>query len=133
MPARPPRLTAASVALLGSIGCGGDDGAPAARDQPPAETVAVARLAYDPVELAVPAGTTVTWRNDEPITHTVTSGAVTGVDAASGLRSAEMPDGTFDGPLDAKGATFSFRFAEAGTYSYFCSIHKGMNARVVVT
>ena len=40
-------------------------------------------------------------------------------------------DGKFDGQLGA-GGTFSTTFAEAGTYSYFCSIHSSMNATITV-
>jgi plastocyanin len=90
-------------------------------------------LQFDPSPLTVKAGTTVTWLEDEDITHTVTSGAVTGVDAASGLRSGQKPDGRFDHQLTHKGQTFTYRFTQPGTYSYFCSIHQGMNASVVVT
>lgn len=130
----------AVVLLLAATACGGgDDAAPAAAGGSTAagagstpRTITVARLAFDPVELTVPAGTTVTWRSDEPITHTVTSGKTTGVDATSGLRSGQTPDGKFDGPLDAKGSTFEFRFTDPGTYAYYCAIHQGMNASVVV-
>ena len=40
-----------------------------------------------PSTTTVEVGTTVTWRNDEPITHTVTSGRFVGVDETTGLRS----------------------------------------------
>lgn len=125
------RVIGAALALLAAVACGGGgDGGGA---EPKAVTVPVVRLAFDPVRLTVPAGTTVTWRSDEPITHTVTSGEPTGVDATTGLRAGEKPDGRFDGPLDTKGATYSFTFAAPGTYPYYCAIHKGMNASVVVT
>ena len=135
VPRRAPRgVAVAAAGLLAAAACGGSDAAPAATgDEPKTASVAVARLAYGPGELTVPAGTTVTWTNDEPITHTVTSGTVTGVDKQTGLRAGEQPDGKFDGPLGAKGATFAFRFADPGTYSYYCAIHKGMNASVLVT
>jgi plastocyanin len=90
-------------------------------------------LAFAPGNLTVKAGTTVTWRNAEPITHTVTSGAVHGIDPKTGLRADAQPDGLFDHRLGGEGATFAFTFSRPGTYSYFCSIHQGMNATVVVT
>lgn len=130
-----PAVAVSALALAATACGGGRDAGPAAApaSPAPAATVAVVRLAFDPVELTVPAGTTVTWRSDEPITHTVTSGQPTGVDPATGLRSGARADGTFDGPLDTTGATFAFRFADPGTYSYYCTIHRGMNARVLVT
>ena len=123
------QLAAAALALAGA-GCSGSSDDSASGYGP---TVHLKLLAFTPSPVQVKAGTTVTWRNDEPITHTVTSGAVEGVDPTSGLRSGQKPDGQFDGRLGKSGATFRFRFDQAGTYSYFCSIHQGMNATVVVT
>jgi plastocyanin len=90
-------------------------------------------LAFTPATLRVKAGQSVTWRNDEDITPTVTSGRVTGIDPTSGLRAGQAADGRFDHRLTSKGSAFSYRFSSPGTYSYFCSIHQGMNATVVVT
>jgi plastocyanin len=86
-----------------------------------------------PAKTTVKAGTTLTWRNDETISHTVTSGAVTDLDANTGLRGGEKSDGMFDEQLAKKGDTFSFTYDKPGTYPYYCDIHKGMNAEVVVT
>ena len=110
-------------------GCGDEDRATGAA---PAVTSAVhlELLSFEPGELHVAAGTTVEWVNDNPITHTVTSGSYEV--GADGLRTSEQPDGTFDGDLAAQGDTFRQTFAEPGTYAYFCSIHKGMNATIVV-
>jgi plastocyanin len=116
--------------LLASACSSGSDKPPARASGP---TVSLKLLQFQPGQLTVKAGTTVTWVDDEPITHTVTSGAVTGIDPTSGLRSGETPDGRFDKRLSNKGSSFSYRFTEPGTYSYFCSIHQGMNASVVVT
>jgi plastocyanin len=119
------------LVLLASACSGSGSDEPPARA--PGPTVSLKLLQFQPGQLTVKAGTTVTWVDDEPITHTVTSGAVTGVDPTSGLRSGQTPDGRFDQRLESKGATASYRFTEPGTYSYFCSIHQGMNASVVVT
>ena len=64
----------------------------------------------------VPVGTTVVWTNRDDIPHTVA--------AADGgpLRSA---------PLDT-GDQFAFTFTQAGTFSYFCSIHPKMRGTIVV-
>lgn len=100
---------------------------------PKGPVVRLKLLAFSPNPLTVKAGTTVSWQNGEPITHTVTSGSVTGIDPVTGLRSGQHADGMFDHQLSGTGAVFSFRFDRPGTYSYFCSIHQGMNATVVVT
>ena len=125
------RLAGAALVLLASACSGSGSAEPSARASGP--QVSLKLLQFQPGALTVKAGTTVTWVDDEPITHTVTSGAVSGVDATTGLRSGQTPDGRFDRRLAGKGTTFSYRFTEPGTYSYFCSIHQGMNASVVVT
>ena len=57
-----------------------------------------------------------TWVNHDDIPHTVVSEDKT----------------TFKSrPLDTD-EKFSFKFAKPGTYTYFCSIHPKMTAKVVV-
>jgi plastocyanin len=74
---------------------------------------------YDPVELTVSAGTTVTWTNEDNVMHTVTSG----------LRG--NPTGVFDEAVEP-GGTFSFTFDETGTFDYFCIPHPGMDGTIIV-
>ncbi|WP_051344383.1 multicopper oxidase domain-containing protein [Alicyclobacillus herbarius] len=84
-------------------------------------TVKMSQLAYSPQTLHVTVGTTVTWRNDDTMAHTVTSG--------------QQPhkDGRFDsGNLDP-GQTFSYTFKKPGRYPYFCTYHPGMTGTVVVS
>lgn len=81
--------------------------------------------AFMPSPLTVAAGIAVTWRNDDAVFHTVTSGTSTGT--------AGSPDGTFDsGPIQP-GETFSMTFEEAGTFDYFCAPHPWMQGQIIVT
>jgi len=73
--------------------------------------------AYSPQTLTVKAGTKVTWVNKDTVTHTVTSHGIS----------------LFDSGNLATGATFSYTFARAGTYPYYCTIHPWMKGTVVVT
>jgi plastocyanin len=75
--------------------------------------VAISGFAYVPAAITVPAGTTVTWRNDDSARHDVSGGP---------LRS----------PLLSQGATWSYTFATPGTYSYICSVHPNMKGTVTV-
>jgi plastocyanin len=107
--------------------------APTATTSAPAGPVInLSSLMFNPSTTTVKVGTTVTWRNDEPITHTVTSGRFEGVDKNTGLRSSQNPDGTFNAKLAGKGKTFNFTFTQPGTYTYYCDIHQGMNATITV-
>ena len=72
-----------------------------------------------PANTDVAKGTKITWTNKDTAKHTVTSGT----------RPAK--DGKFDGQLDGAGV-FSFTFADAGVFSYYCSIHSSMNATITV-
>ncbi len=70
---------------------------------------------FAPARLTVKAGTSVTWRNEDDIPHTV----------ASTTRMFKSK------ALDTDDA-FSFTFTEPGTYAYFCSLHPHMTATIVV-
>ena len=99
---------------------------------PAGPVINLSSLMFQPTDTTVEVGTTVTWRNDESIAHTVTSGRFEGVDKTTGLRSSQRPDGTFEEKLSGKGKTFSFTFTKPGTYTYYCDIHQGMNATITV-
>jgi plastocyanin len=125
------------IAAAGLAGCSADAETPATAPTPTASAPAgpvinLSSLMFHPSSTAVKVGTTITWRNDEPITHTVTSGRFEGVDKTTGLRSSQDPDGTFNAKLAGKGKTFSFTFTKPGTYPYYCDIHQGMNATITV-
>jgi plastocyanin len=96
----------------------------AATSAPSGPVINLSSLTFDPASTTVQVGTTVTWRNDEPITHTISSGRFNGVDKTTGLRSSEDPDGTFEAMLPGKGKTFSFAFTKPGTYPYYATFTK---------
>jgi len=75
-------------------------------------------FAYKPLTLTIPAGTSVTFVNDDPAAHTVT---------ATGDKPA------FDSGNMDQNAKWTFTFKTPGTYQYFCKYHAFMKATVVVT
>ncbi len=62
---------------------------------------------------SIPVGTKVTWTNNDPTEHTVTS------------------TGNFDGVLN-KGDSYSFTFTKAGAFKYICTFHPSMEGTVTV-
>jgi plastocyanin len=87
---------------------------------PPATPAATAEVKIDnftfgPQTVTVPIGATVTWTNHDDIPHTVVS-----------------TDGVFKSKVRDTDEKFSYTFAQAGTYTYFCSIHPKMTGKVVV-
>lgn len=74
---------------------------------------------FDPSELTVDRGASVTWTNTDIIPHTVTSGEP------------GTPSDKFDKQVEPT-TTFSFTFADAGTYDFFCKFHRSMVGKIVV-
>ena len=90
----------------------------------------LADKAYSPNPLNITAGTTVTWTNDDTQIHTVTSG-----NGSSDSNAGKVFDSGLTGAsaLKTKGSTFSFTFANPGTYQYFCQVHPTMVGTVNVS
>jgi len=78
-------------------------------------SVNIDNFTFGPEKLTVKAGTTVTWKNEDDIPHTVAS-------STKAFKSHALD--TDD--------TFSFTFTTPGTYEYFCSLHPHMVGTVVV-
>jgi len=81
-----------------------------------ANAVDITNFAFAPATLTVPVGSTVTWTNHDEEPHTIAAG-----------------DGSFHSPGMGTNATYSFTFANPGTFDYICSIHPFMHGTVVVT
>ncbi|HZQ27948.1 MAG TPA: plastocyanin/azurin family copper-binding protein [Acidimicrobiales bacterium] len=130
--ARPvARAVVAAVAVASVLGGCSSTKKPAA--VPPAGVQAEIKVfAFLPNPLKVAKGVTVTWTNQDDITHTVTSGKRDYAPGDTGKVTAEHRDGLFDFTLDGKGKAAKFTFTNAGTFHYFCSRHPGMEADVVV-
>jgi plastocyanin len=83
----------------------------------PAATVTIENFTFEPRELTISVGATVTWKNADDIPHTATS--------------KDDPQ-TFDsGPLDTDDS-FSFTFTKPGTYAYYCKVHPHMTGVITV-
>lgn len=77
--------------------------------------VKIDNFTFEPQKLTIKAGTTVTWKNEDDIPHTVTS-----------------TTRTFKSKALDTDDSFSFTFTTPGTFEYFCSLHPHMTATVVV-
>ncbi len=123
-------LPIAIVSVLGLAACGSEadtssdaDAATETTDQVSAtaagDGVTIKDSRYDPIEIGISVGESVTWSNTDPFAHTITSAAGSSVEYDSG----EL----------GQDATFEQAFDEVGTYEYFCQIHPTMRASVVVS
>lgn len=86
-----------------------------AAQAPAAASVQIGNFTFRAPVVAVKAGTTVTWTNGDDIPHTVVS-----------------KDGVFKSKVLDTGDRFSFTFAKAGQFGYFCSLHPHMTGTIVV-
>jgi plastocyanin len=86
----------------------------------PKSTVANVKIdnfAFQPKQLVIPAGTTVTWQNADDVPHTATS--------------KDDPQVFDSGALDTDDK-FSFTFSKPGKYAYYCKVHPHMTGVVIV-
>ncbi|AJM92030.1 MULTISPECIES: plastocyanin/azurin family copper-binding protein [Nitrosopumilus] len=67
---------------------------------------------YSPLNLEIPAGTTVTWVNDDSVPHNIQS-----IDAKGKVIQ------LFNSPPLNTGDRFEFTFDDEGVYKYYCSFH----------
>jgi plastocyanin len=77
--------------------------------------VTIDNFTFTPPELTVAVGTTVKWVNHDDIPHTVVN-----KDKAFRSKALDTDD------------SFSYTFASAGTFDYFCALHPHMIGKVIV-
>jgi len=77
--------------------------------------VEIKDFAFNPANLTITAGTTVTWTNNDTVPHTVTAA-----------------DGSFDSGTLSPGDTFTHTFTSAGSFDYHCDFHPNMQGTIVV-
>ncbi len=123
-------LTAAALAVAG---CGDDDSdtASTASDPPAAESapstsapadeggaveVGMKGLQFEPKDVTVKVGQTVSWKNLEDVGHNVV--AEEGAD--------------FESDTFGKDGTYQFKPEKAGSVKYVCTIHPGMEGTITV-
>jgi plastocyanin len=111
---RPPRRAAVVAMLAGPlVGALLAFGAVAAQEA--GTEVKIDNFTFTPPELTVPVGATVKFVNHDDIPHSI-------VDKNKGFRSKALD--TDD--------SFTFTFASAGTYDYFCGLHPHMTGKIIV-
>jgi amicyanin len=79
------------------------------------KTIVINRLAYTQPQIEIAAGTTVIWKNDDQLAHTVTA-----------------DDASFDSGMIPTGGSWSYTFTTPGTFAYHCTPHPFMKGTVVV-
>src|ERR687895_596182 len=116
-------LLACTALALVAAGCGDDDdddgsggGNGGGGGGGAGTEVSEEGIAFEPAEVSLGVGDTVTWTNNDSVDHDVTADTF----------SSGEPGGM------APGDTFEHTFEEAGTFDYVCTVHPGMEGSVVV-
>ena len=79
------------------------------------DSIEIVEFEFVPEEITVPAGTTVTFTNEDAAAHTATA-----------------DDSSFDTEELGKGDSAEETFDEPGTYTYYCRFHVFMKGSVAV-
>jgi plastocyanin len=132
--------SAGSLAAAAQDLSGSPEASPAA--SPVASPVAAAtvkmttQLRFEPAEVTIKRGETITWVNASPIPHTTTGDPDKNPVKTTRPELAQVPPGAegWDSGLLNEGQSFSHTFTVAGEYKYFCIPHvlSGMLGTVVV-
>ena len=110
-------LAVVFVALASA--CGGSDGARTASTlapAPPEATVSIVDGRFDPRQVDVAVGGSVTWVNDDLTPHLIVS----------------TEPNVIGSPLIGKADTYTRDFSAPGEYRYYCTIHNSMKGVVTV-
>jgi plastocyanin len=113
-------LTLSMLVTLSGLffGCSGDDDKGEGNNNPgplyPNEVI-IQGLSFSPEVFLVEAGSTVTWRNLDGMTHTVTSDT-----------------GIFGSGNIANNRVYSYTFTIPGEYPYHCTLHPEMSGTIIV-
>jgi len=83
-----------------------------------AVTIDIPSISFDPAEITVKAGTTVTWTNSDDLPHTVTKDG--------------GPGGEFDSGDIEPGGEYELTVDVPGTLDYICTIHPGQAGSITV-
>ena len=105
-------LATAFVMINGTrlVLAGGPPGDPASN-----AAVKIDNFSFGPTTITIPAGSTVTWTNNDDVPHVVAS-----------------DDNVFKSKALDTDDRFSFTFTKSGTYNYYCAIHPKMTAKIIV-
>ncbi len=79
------------------------------------QTVNIKDFAFNPQSITVKVGATVTWENNDTVSHNIVA-----------------DDKTFDTGMLKPGEKASYTFTKPGTYTYKCGIHPSMTGTIVV-
>jgi plastocyanin len=100
--------------VLASLGVAAVVGTPGALASE--QLVQIGNFAFSPANVTVAVGTTVTFRNNDDMVHTIVA-----------------EDGSFRSKALDTGDQYSFTFDKPGNYAFVCGLHPFMHGKITVT
>ncbi|HEX2070751.1 MAG TPA: cupredoxin domain-containing protein [Thermoleophilaceae bacterium] len=122
-------VTAATLIVLATSGCGGDHSNPAEATAGPKTTVVVGNGAYRPAHVQVPVGGRVTFVGGSSELNTAETGGVGPFELDSEKLDRQN---RFDTHIVQRGEALSVEFDTPGTYKFHSSLNYGMKGTVTV-
>ena len=86
--------------------------------QPSTGTINIRDMMFTPSQITIAKGGSVTWTNNDTVTHTV----IDDLSNVGGPASGDIPPG----------GKYSFTFNKTGSFQYHCRIHPSMRGTIVV-
>jgi plastocyanin len=114
-PARLSLSRAVVVAMLLGPVTGATLAVAAVEAQDTTNSITIDNFTFTPPEITVAVGTTVKWVNHDDIPHSVVN-----------------KDKVFRSKALDTDDSFSYTFASAGTFEYFCGLHPHMTGKIIV-
>ena len=103
-----------------------------APQNPQSKEVLIKGFAFSPSTINIKVRDSITWTNQDSASHTVTSDSGSEL-SASGLELKSDSGSELNSELLSQGESYSHTFNTPGTYSYHCTPHPGMKAKVIVS
>lgn len=113
--ATPPADAATSTSVSTGTSTGTSTAAPTDTGAAPATMVTIDAFEFSPIDVTVASGASITWTNNESVTHNVATS-----DGLFGSDDLELDD------------TYTVTVVDAGTIEYYCGIHQFMLGTVTV-
>jgi len=106
-------LSIITILAFSITGCGSGKSAQAPAQVTEKNMVTIQEFKFNPAEITIQKGETITWINEDSATHNVTGTAIN------------------SGSL-AKGQSFKQTFNDTGTFDYSCTVHPNMKGKIIV-
>jgi plastocyanin len=106
-------VSATTTVATSNVGTSTSTSSPSPSASAVSQTVVIQGFSFQPASLTIQTGASVTWRNDDSVSHQIVSNT-----------------NAFSSPVLNAGGSYTHTFDQAGTYPYHCGIHPYMTGTI---